>query len=117
MEKALITRVRRTDKRTFAVGSPRIVNPDEVRHGEILDWGHNAPSALGVVDYFVVQRKDGCFYLSYTTIPRDVAVEKFGQELIDGEFPKGSRIPLIVETVLDGSSWTSSRTTAPSPKG
>ena len=101
MEKALITRVRRTGNQTFEVESPRIGNPDEVRQGEILDWGLNAPSALGLVDYFVVQRKDGLFYLSYTTISRDAAVKGCGQALIDGEFPEMSRIPLIVETVLD----------------
>ncbi len=102
MEKALINRVRRTGNQTFEVESPSIVNPDEVRQGEILDWGLNAPSPWwGVVDWFVVQRKDGRFYLSYTTISRDAAVKGCGQALIDGEFPEMSRIPLIVETVLD----------------
>ncbi len=99
MEKVLVTRVRRIDERTFEVSPPRIGNPEEIRKGEILDWGLNAPSPLGVVDYFIVQRPDGCFYLSYSTLPRELAVEKFGQELINREFPIVSRIPIVVETV------------------
>ena len=82
---------------------PCIGDPDELRRGEILDHGLNASSPWGLAYWFVVQRKDGCFSLSYTTIPRDEASERFGQALIDGEFAGASHIPLVIEDDLDGS--------------
>ncbi len=104
MKKAMIARCRvSADIRTASMDSIRIGDPDELRRGEILDYGLNAPSPLGTVDWFIVQRKDGHFYLSYTTIPRDLAAEKHGRALIDSEFPGMSRIPLVIETVLDAS--------------
>ena len=102
MKKAMIGRCRPLlDKGVVELEPVRIGDPDELRRGEILDYGLNAPSPLGTVDWFIVQREDGCFYLSYTTIPRDVAAEKHGQALIDSEFPGMSRIPLVIETVLN----------------
>ena len=98
MQKVLAIRVHQIDEKTLEVGPFRIENSENLRKGEILDWGVNAESPLGVVDYFVVQRSDGCFYLSYTTLPREVAVQKHGPELIDREFPLASRIPIVVET-------------------
>ena len=62
MKKAMIFRCRAfADKRMVRLESFRIGDPDELRRGEILDYGLNAPSPLGVVDWFVVQRKDGRF--------------------------------------------------------
>ncbi len=105
MKKAMIQRCRvSADIRTASIDPIRIGDPDEVRRGEILDYGLNAPSPLGVVDWFIVQRKDGHFYLSYTTIPRDLAVKRLGQKLIEAEFAGMSHIPLVIETILDAPS-------------
>ena len=102
MKKAIINRVQFKNE-TDAIITPRIGDSDEPRQGKIIDYGLNAPSPFGVVDWYIVEREDGRFYLSYTTIPRDKAVANCGAAVIQREFPGMSDIPLIIETVLDDS--------------